>query len=124
MKNPPAFQFYPRAFLCYVSLHALSNADVGVMMANICRAAERGDFVFLKQFNFIGKIHIYSQYGRRHISSEIRKIVLSVGRCLLCECRGNLSVDHIIPVAKGGADDLLNLQCLCRRCNSRKGARV
>jgi len=35
----------------------------------------------------------------------------------------DLSIDHIIPVAQGGADTLANLQVAHRRCNSRKGAR-
>jgi hypothetical protein len=34
-----------------------------------------------------------------------------------------LEIDHIKPIAKGGTDDPLNLQVLCRECNSGKGAR-
>jgi 5-methylcytosine-specific restriction endonuclease McrA len=33
-------------------------------------------------------------------------------------------VDHIIPRSIGGADVEANCQLLCKRCNSRKGARV
>ncbi len=32
-------------------------------------------------------------------------------------------VDHIIPRALGGSDDLSNLQGKCRRCHGRKTAR-
>lgn len=32
-------------------------------------------------------------------------------------------VDHIIPLAKGGADDESNMRTICRRCNRKKGAR-
>lgn len=34
-----------------------------------------------------------------------------------------LAVDHIVPLANGGTNDPTNLQLLCRRCNSKKGAR-
>ena len=35
----------------------------------------------------------------------------------------NLHVDHIVPVASGGADRLENLQLLCVHCNYAKGER-
>ena len=33
----------------------------------------------------------------------------------------NLTVDHVVPRARGGSDDLSNLQLLCGACNSMKG---
>lgn len=33
-------------------------------------------------------------------------------------------LDHIVPLARGGAHIESNLQCLCRRCNITKGSRV
>jgi hypothetical protein len=40
-----------------------------------------------------------------------------------CLGHADLTVDHIVPVVKGGTDDEGNLQTACRPCNTRKGAR-
>jgi 5-methylcytosine-specific restriction endonuclease McrA len=59
--------------------------------------------------------------GRRvAIPVPVRNLVLATGRCLRCGRTERLSVDHIIPVAKGGSDELKNLQCLCLYCNCSK----
>jgi len=43
--------------------------------------------------------------------------------CQHCGATENLTVDHIVPLAKGGTNELDNLQPLCKSCNSSKGAR-
>ncbi len=48
-------------------------------------------------------------------------------RCLCCGKREpdiSLTVDHVVPLDKGGANDITNLQPLCGECNSRKGATI
>jgi 5-methylcytosine-specific restriction endonuclease McrA len=41
-------------------------------------------------------------------------------RCVRCGADGPLSVDHVVPLSKGGGNGIDNLQPLCRSCNSRK----
>lgn len=41
-------------------------------------------------------------------------------RCLHCNAETRLSIDHIVPVSRGGTHDIDNMQTLCRSCNSRK----
>lgn len=47
--------------------------------------------------------------------------------CLECFAREpdiKLTRDHVIPVSKGGSNDISNIVGLCGPCNSRKGAKV
>jgi hypothetical protein len=42
--------------------------------------------------------------------------------CCYCASRDHLSIDHLIPRSRGGADTGDNLVWACRTCNSSKGA--
>ncbi|WP_040704297.1 TerD family protein [Nocardia takedensis] len=46
------------------------------------------------------------------------------GRCVQCGDAHYLEFDHVIPLSRGGATSVGNLQILCRRCNLEKGARM
>lgn len=48
------------------------------------------------------------------------------GRCIACRRtmpKDVFHIDHIVPVAEGGTNEVRNLQLLCPRCNTRKGRR-
>ena len=44
--------------------------------------------------------------------------------CAICKKRRKLTVDHIIPLSKGGVNWIQNIQPLCQPCNSSKGAKL
>ena len=41
-------------------------------------------------------------------------------RCAFCGKRRPLTKDHIVPLSEGGTDYIVNIQPLCRPCNSKK----
>lgn len=55
---------------------------------------------------------------------RIRKIRAIGNRCACCGVSEwwNLTVDHIVPLTRGGTDDPTNLQILCHGCNTSKSA--
>lgn len=62
----------------------------------------------------------------RHTLADISDIFrLQKGRCAYCQQRvgEGYRVDHIIALARGGANDRTNLQIVCEPCNLRKWAK-
>lgn len=40
--------------------------------------------------------------------------------CLVCDAHTKLTPDHVIPLSRGGSNDISNIQPLCLTCNLRK----
>lgn len=64
------------------------------------------------------------------IPSWARRAILARerGKCAQCsvdivlELDEEHHIDHIVPLARGGSNDLVNLQVLCEKCNLLKSA--
>lgn len=46
------------------------------------------------------------------------------GKCLWCGTSHQITIDHIVPLSRGGTNNINNLQPLCVSCNSKKKART
>lgn len=67
--------------------------------------------------------HVESRIPLRHL---FRRLAEYWGRqCAYCRDQvERLAIEHIIPKARGGSDDLTNLTLACHSCNSRKGTKT
>ena len=64
--------------------------------------------------------------ARSSVDSTLRQQVFDRDghRCRYCGQSGQLTVDHIVPVSRGGTNALSNLQTLCFACNNAKSNRM
>ncbi len=86
-----------------------------------------------------GKVRFYEkqrEYRERNAEGsftlkewEIKKKFFKF-KCAICKIseekllnttREGLTIDHIIPLIKGGTNYIVNIQPLCRKCNLKKG---
>lgn len=88
-----------------------------------------------KSFNGRARIVLRKRYGEKwteHYEPINRRKVLKRDgwRCQLCGCKvretsswheRQATVDHIVPLAKGGDHKYTNVQAACMMCNSKKG---
>lgn len=70
-----------------------------------------------------------SKTPRIFIPPEVKKYVFERNKyqCQSCgktHLETELQIDHIIPLARGGSNDISNLQTLCSNCNLKKKDRI
>ena len=62
--------------------------------------------------------------GGKHTAAQIRDLLVRQRhRCIYCPAnlRRGYHADHIMPLARGGTNDISNIQLLCPTCNDSKG---
>jgi hypothetical protein len=78
------------------------------------------------------RVHVMNRRARlrgavgRHTAAEVKELFQRQhGRCAACKAAlsSGYHKDHIVALANGGTNDILNIQLLCGACNCRKGAK-
>lgn len=89
-------------------------------------APSRTKNYFIRDKETNEKISDGKKIKRKHYSDDVKKLLYinAGGRCEICGKKISLkeiSLDHRIPLSKGGEDDVSNLACTCDTCNKMKG---
>lgn len=111
----------------YQGKHICSDCYVN-LAEKVYQMAGRGDGGII-HIIYSGCLSSRHNRSRRVPISQYNKVLNKLlhkynFQCVACSSTDNLTIDHIMPVSKGGSDDLSNLQILCKSCNSKKGSRV
>jgi len=56
----------------------------------------------------------------RHTLNDIRLLYTRFPICPYCNSKKSNTIDHVIPLSRGGANDIFNLVAVCVSCNSKK----
>ncbi|MGD9692148.1 MAG: HNH endonuclease [Phycisphaerales bacterium] len=94
--------------------------------------ADRTDWVRTVRFEIavpkVVRLLGYDRLPQQHVKLNRRNLFArDRNRCQYCGAgfpTSELSIDHVVPRAQGGADSWENLVCACVRCNARKGGRT
>lgn len=80
----------------------------------------------IKHFEDIENLSVYTRKEYRGMRDALMEVLIERDGyfCQHCHSTVDITIDHIIPVIKGGKNLLSNLQLLCRSCNSKKGTKI
>ncbi len=85
---------------------------------------------FIEMYQRLGNIPFKKirkeEHEKRKVAKKLRWSIYKKDdfTCQKCGIQEDLEVDHIIPLSKGGKDELINLQTLCKPCNVRKKDKI
>uniref|UniRef100_A0A803MN23 HNH nuclease domain-containing protein n=1 Tax=Chenopodium quinoa TaxID=63459 RepID=A0A803MN23_CHEQI len=72
-------------------------------------------------FNIPAVLRVMKRKKVRNILSRKNIFYRDDYMCQYCKVTNNLTIDHVVPIARGGKWEWENLVTACIRCNSKKG---
>ncbi len=106
-------------FRKYFILQSKNGSKIKVFLEDVIKDS-------IIPIDFIGTDKEKSKSGRSPISLKLRMAVFKRDKfvCQYCGACGpnvELEIDHVLPVSRGGTDEISNLKTSCFNCNRGKG---
>ena len=80
---------------------------------------------FMKVPLVIRLIKIIRSIYRSHVPFTKKNVMIRDRHlCVYCRSKNDLTIDHVIPVSRGGKNSFENCVTACRPCNNKKGRRT
>lgn len=119
----------------YQQLWKAANVDKNVEYRRKYNAANREKLAAARRAYKVANPDKVAEYGHKRratknksggilTATDIRAIYAAYPTCLACGSEDGLSLDHVIPIVRGGRNSIENMQVLCCRCNSSKGSKI
>lgn len=85
---------------------------------------ERGGALYVRENDWLLKVRV--EPDRKPLRHLLDRLVAFWGRrCVYCKASDvPLEVEHVVPIVRGGSNDLNNLTVACVPCNRSKGTRT
>ena len=65
--------------------------------------------------------------GQTPVAISVNALLTRFGQfgncCAYCGCAGDMEIEHVVPISRGGAHDISNIVPACASCNSSKSAK-
>ena len=126
-----------RWFVEFINHDNYNKALINISILENCKKITSKESDIFKEVALMGynrylEFQDYLKNNSRKVAQDfigkrkIRNFILKRDnyKCLCCGVNHNLTIDHIIPIHKGGKNELSNLQTLCKSCNSKKGIKI
>jgi len=99
--------------------------DKAIVLKYMDKAVKTAENVIMKIPAVLKLIKIIRTIYRSRVPFSKKNVMIrDKYKCQYCGKTGGLTIDHVIPVSRGGKSNFDNCVAACKKCNSKKGNKL